>query len=64
MSNSVVLNVHPATSSVSAVGSMRATIVAIPTTSVHLIVDFVKMISYAVHGTTVYLYLVRLLKKA
>jgi hypothetical protein len=41
---------------------MRATIVAIPTTSVHLIVDFVKtMISYAVHGTILYRYLVRLL---
>jgi hypothetical protein len=64
MSNSVGLNVHPAISSVSAVGSMRVTIVAIPTTSVRLIVDFVKMISYAVHGTIIYRYLVRLLKKA
>ncbi len=64
MSNSVALNVHPAISSASVVGSMRATIAATPTTSVHLIADSVKMISHAVHGTTSYLYLVYLLKKA
>src|ERR1700677_2103366 len=42
---------------------MKTTIAATLTISVHLIVDSVKTISYAVHGTIFYLYSVHLLKK-
>jgi len=63
MSNSVGLNVLHAISSASAAGSMRATIAANPTTSVHLIVGFVKTISYALQGTVIYRYFVRILIK-